>query len=475
MKKAMYFICLLLVALSLCLNCVSCTKNKANKGAEQKQVEHREDLAEQSEDRESEASAEAAETAEEQSETADDGKKYVSCGGHTTDEAADKYTYIKAENETSYITEELMTLLEEHRGEDVWYTVFININTEEVGGDADEEYYNKALEYAESVGAVNIVSAVDASDRAVEANRCYYMDVQESALNALLEYGHLSIAMAHKRVGEYANSVTDHLTTLLEEADDDAVFDVWVLTNGDVSGYEDFNGKTVNYQRSAYMTWMQSSFYAMNSSIHKSFTYAVEANNLTNIDAWPTELSFSNTLINERLNSISLAGYNCDGAEKLMLDGQILNPDIRNGEKYNMLSIDEENKEQSNAFLSAVSEYTDSYMEGVIDGAGIAEKVNGNDYIDQAMALSDENGTLPDGNLLPAKRLSRYVVSLYPATYEAKGELHWAIIPAFEAKGLTKEEILKLAEDDKVRAIYSTDQNGTVLSILNLSGYTAWV
>ena len=144
-------------------------------------------------------------------------------------------------------------------------------------------------------------------------------------------------------------------------------------------------------------------------------------------------------------------------------------------EQKNFLSIAPENKDESYRLLNGISDYMDKYIKDITDKAGITAKINGNDYIDEAMSTANDNYMLPNGNPLPARRFGSYVVSLFPSIYETKNELHWAVIPGFEALSLTKSEILKLAEDDRIRAIYSTSADGSNLTVSHQSGYTPWV
>ena len=406
-------------------------------------------------------------------------KVYISAPIYEGEEYIKRYTYIFHEEYNSYITEELTNLLEEHKNKDVWYTLFVDVFKDGTTEKTDEAFYSDALSYVESAGAENIRSASDASDITIDSDRCYYIDAQEETIRKMLEYGNFSIALARTRVGDYNNSITDHLTTLLENATDEDTFNVWVLTAADVYNYEMFEGETVTYQVSSYISNMQSAYYSMYfDSICTTFAQTNSNQNLTNIDKWPEKFSIERTLINERLSSIANLGYNADKSEQLYYNNLLLNPNRsynETNEQKNFLSIAPENKDESYRLLNGISDYMDKYIKDITDKAGITAKINGNDYIDEAMSTANDNYMLPNGNPLPARRFGSYVVSLFPSIYETKNELHWAVIPGFEALSLTKSEILKLAEDDRIRAIYSTSADGSNLTVSHQSGYTPWV
>ncbi|MBR6594047.1 MAG: hypothetical protein IKK83_02535 [Clostridia bacterium] len=412
----------------------------------------------------------------------DDKKVYVTPPVYENSGFTAAYEYKSYEKADSYLTSELKDLLEEHAGKEVWYTVFVDVYKSKLtAGDpseeVDEAFYDKAIDFAASAGATNIRSATGASDRAIDSHHCYYMDVKEETLYAMLKHGNYSIALARPRTGDYNDSVTDYLTRLLENAEDGATFDVWVLTEADTYIAESFEGKAVSTVTSTYMSVMQSCYYYMNKdSIATPITHPDKRLNLSNIAEWGEDADFACSLAYARLGSIAGLGYSYCGGERLSLDGVALNPDILLGtEELKTLSLVGEKKESSYGFLEQVGEYMDAYMEDIISRAGIGAKISHSDYIDIAAASANEEYILPNGAPLPARRLSRYVVSHFPAMNELRGTLRWSIIPSFEAKSLTKEEIIKLSEDERIRAIYSTASEGATLTLLPVSGYTPWV
>ncbi len=410
-------------------------------------------------------------------------KVYVTAPVYNGDNYSDGFEYTSYEKYDSYITEELLSLLEEHRGEDVWYTVFVDIyKTDETAGDpveeVDEAFYNQALEYARSAGAENVISAKTSADRALDSYHCYYMDVTEETVYKMLAHGNYSIALARPRTGNYALSVTDYLTRLLENADEDDTFDVWVLTGADTHPREGFEGEIYSYQLSAYMHYMAAAYLSMyHDEINVDFARPDAEYNLSNVSQWGEGLSLEKTLIYERLSSISKLGYNSNAAAELYYDGVDLNPKnkLGNAPNPNILSTAEGDRETTEAFLNGVAAYTEEYMNDIITKAGIAGKINTNDYIDQATSMAGGSGLVTATSDLTAERIGRYLVSTYPALYGSREMVCWYIIPAFEAVSLTKAEILKLAEDDRVKAIYSTAPEALTVTLLPVSGYTPWV
>lgn len=334
----------------------------------------------------------------------------------------------------AYTSSVLLGLLEEYQGQDVKYRLFVEVMA---SGNSNIE---AAFKFIEESGAEDIEAVPNYADIVAWSVNCRYLSADEAVVYKLLENAELAVTAAPpKRVKGYSVAVTDMLTVMLSRAEDDDEFTVWVETTAD------YKNNYLKFLRDSFENYCVAK--RLDFENHESWSYPKN---------WQTDEGAFIVLMTWKMYANAYNLYRRDVMGELYYGGvNMANP------PEDAVYAFQNDPEGATRAMEELPQVVEAYMNGIIEKAAIKDKVNLNDY---TVLVGDTDYAIHH------KKIGQYVLT--GGTVEDR----YLLCPllGFEAT-LTKAEILKLAEDENIRAIFSADIGAALYSPAPYPGwYTSW-